>query len=318
MHGMASTLSVIIPTYNSERYIGDCLASVVLQNDPDIEVIVVDGASSDGTLAEVAKFPDIVKRVISEKDRGQGDAVEKGLRIATGEILHWHASDDIILPRSFKRVRAALRGPKAPKLVISDGLAFGDAALSLTGKCKHISYDVALYHFARFQSDCAYWTSDITGPGLPIDISQPISIDEDFFLRIWAGHAHHWCPTPLGAFRLRGDQLSSVLPKQQLVVDRQRTRDLIHRAAGRSPARIAAGKLFSAPALASAWLLDLQRDAFRYLRNSAESYRTRTALHLALNAFCRAGTFEDKAAAYAVLDRVLFGDTDDATSIFRY
>ncbi|MBC7830108.1 MAG: glycosyltransferase [Chitinophagaceae bacterium] len=87
-------ISIITASFNSEKTIRDTLESVKSQDYNDVEHLVIDGRSTDGTLAVVNQYPDIA-RVISEKDRGIYDAMNKGLKLATGEIIGILNSDDI-------------------------------------------------------------------------------------------------------------------------------------------------------------------------------------------------------------------------------
>lgn len=220
-------ISIIIPTFNSGAYLTKCLESIRFQNDNNIEVIVIDGCSLDNTIDIIKMNLDLVNIFISEKDSGQGDAVTKGIRLATGEVLHWHASDDLMLPRALDRVRHAFITNPNAKLVISDGLALLNNRIVRTGACRWLNYRVALFHYGRFQSDCAYWKRSISYRGLPLDISQPLSVDEDFFLKIWSNEFHCRVKSPLGLFRVRSGQLSTMLSRDQLKYDRLRTRKFI-------------------------------------------------------------------------------------------
>jgi glycosyltransferase involved in cell wall biosynthesis len=92
-------ISVITATYNSAATVRDTLTSVRQQDYTDVEHIIVDGRSSDGTLEIVANFPHIA-RIVSEKDKGIYDAMNKGIRIATGEVIGILNSDDIYIDRS--------------------------------------------------------------------------------------------------------------------------------------------------------------------------------------------------------------------------
>ncbi len=87
-------VSIITVAYNAEATIGDALRSVASQSHPDIEHIVIDGASSDGTMAIVEQYRSRLTHVISESDRGIYDAMNKGLRLATGDIIGFLNSDD--------------------------------------------------------------------------------------------------------------------------------------------------------------------------------------------------------------------------------
>jgi glycosyltransferase involved in cell wall biosynthesis len=86
-------LSFVIPTYNQARFIGQCIDSCLAQNIPDSEIVVVDGASTDHTRDVLATYGDRI-RWVSEKDRGQSDAINKGVRMATGDFVAWINSDD--------------------------------------------------------------------------------------------------------------------------------------------------------------------------------------------------------------------------------
>ena len=90
-------LSIVIPCYNSERYVGECLESLRIQATECVEVIVVDGGSSDGTLGVVSAYRDVVDHVISEPDQGQSDAINKGFMRAKGQFMTWLNSDDVLL-----------------------------------------------------------------------------------------------------------------------------------------------------------------------------------------------------------------------------
>lgn len=86
-------LSFVIPTYNQARFIGQCLDSCLAQQIPDSEILVIDGASTDHTRDVLASYGARI-RWISEKDRGQSDAINKGVRMASGELIAWINSDD--------------------------------------------------------------------------------------------------------------------------------------------------------------------------------------------------------------------------------
>jgi glycosyltransferase involved in cell wall biosynthesis len=92
------TISIITASYNSAATIGDTLQSVSMQNYDNIEHIIIDGASSDNTLEIVSYFPHVSK-VISEKDKGIYDAMNKGVAQATGDVVGILNSDDVYTDR---------------------------------------------------------------------------------------------------------------------------------------------------------------------------------------------------------------------------
>jgi len=87
-------VSIITAVFNSAQTIGDCLKSVASQTYDDIEHVIVDGGSKDGTLGVIEKYKNKTAKVISEPDNGIFDALNKGIRLATGEIVGILHADD--------------------------------------------------------------------------------------------------------------------------------------------------------------------------------------------------------------------------------
>ena len=89
-------VSIITVTYNSEKYLADCIASVRKQTYSNIEHIIVDGKSTDGTLKIIQKNSGSLAHWISETDHGMYDAINKGIKMATGDIIGVLNSDDML------------------------------------------------------------------------------------------------------------------------------------------------------------------------------------------------------------------------------
>ncbi|HOW36320.1 MAG TPA: glycosyltransferase family 2 protein [Candidatus Omnitrophota bacterium] len=87
-------VSVITVSFNAENCIEATIQSVLAQNYPDIEYIIIDGASNDGTMAIVNKYHPKISKIISEKDNGIYDAMNKGINLATGDIIYFLNADD--------------------------------------------------------------------------------------------------------------------------------------------------------------------------------------------------------------------------------
>jgi len=112
-------ISLITPSFQQARYLEECIASVHDQKYPNIEHIVVDGGSTDGSKAIIEKHADKFAWWCSKKDKGQSDAINKGLRHATGEVFGWLNSDDALLPGSLARVAHAFAAD--PELLVFGG-----------------------------------------------------------------------------------------------------------------------------------------------------------------------------------------------------
>lgn len=89
-------VSIITVTYNSEKYLPDCIDSVAKQVNADIEHIIIDGRSTDGTVDVIKRYGRHISKWISETDRGMYDAINKGMAMATGDIIGILNSDDML------------------------------------------------------------------------------------------------------------------------------------------------------------------------------------------------------------------------------
>jgi len=101
-------VSIITPSYNQGKYIEETLRSVIRQDYPSIEYIVIDGGSTDNSVAVINRYEDQLAYFVSEKDKGQSDAINKGFSKATGEIIAWLNSDDVYTQHAVTRAVDAL------------------------------------------------------------------------------------------------------------------------------------------------------------------------------------------------------------------
>ncbi len=110
-------VTIITAVYNGAEHIKSCIESILGQDYPEIEYIVVDGASKDNTLEIVKSFGDKIAKVISEPDKGMYDAMNKGLRMATGDIVGILNSDDFYVnPHIITDIVAEFERSKADSL----------------------------------------------------------------------------------------------------------------------------------------------------------------------------------------------------------
>lgn len=97
-------ISVITPSFNQGKFLERTILSILNQNYPNLEYIIIDGGSTDNSVEIIKKYEKYISHWISEKDRGQVDAINKGLKLATGDLVAWQNSDDIYLPDVFFKV----------------------------------------------------------------------------------------------------------------------------------------------------------------------------------------------------------------------
>jgi glycosyltransferase involved in cell wall biosynthesis len=116
-------VTIVTPSYNQVRFLEATLRSVLEQDYPNIEYLVVDGDSNDGSVDIIHRYADRLTWWVSEKDSGQSEAINKGLRRAHGEIVGWLNSDDVYLPGAVSEAVVAFQSHPDAGLVYGDALA---------------------------------------------------------------------------------------------------------------------------------------------------------------------------------------------------
>jgi glycosyltransferase involved in cell wall biosynthesis len=119
---VAPKVSIVTPSFNQARYLEQALRSVLDQGYPRLEYIVIDGGSTDGSQEILRRYHDRLARWVSEADRGQADAINKGLALASGDIVAWLNSDDAYLPGAIAQAVEVLEREPSLAMVYADGM----------------------------------------------------------------------------------------------------------------------------------------------------------------------------------------------------
>lgn len=115
-------LSIVIPSYNQGQYIRETLESVLAQKSDDIEVLVIDGGSTDNSVEVIKEYEDRLDYWVSEADRGQSHAFNKGFQRASGHYLTWVNSDDLFLAGTVNAFRKFVTKHKLPDWVAANSI----------------------------------------------------------------------------------------------------------------------------------------------------------------------------------------------------
>jgi glycosyltransferase involved in cell wall biosynthesis len=217
-HGEQPRFSIVTPSFNQSRYVEDALLSVKEQNYPRVQHIVIDGASTDGTVEILKRYATApgweYLRWISEPDRGQSDALNKGVRRAQGDIIGWLNSDDRYRPRCFREVAMAFERYPTVDVLYGD-YACIDENNRFTQVRREIEFSrfILLYHRVLYiPSTATFFRRRIFDDGNFFDLSLANDMDYEFFLRLAEkGYCFKHLPKLLADFRWHPESKSSTL-----------------------------------------------------------------------------------------------------------
>ena len=196
-------ISIVTPSFNQDRYIEKTIQSVLSQDYPQIEYLIVDGGSSDDTVNIIRKYEDRLAWWVSEKDRGQTDAINKGFARARGGILAWLNSDDTYEPGA---VAAAARYLQEHPEV---GMVYGDCNYinehgEVVGKFRstQTSYRLLRRGYTHIPQQTMFFRAELWRQVGPLDPSFYFAMDYDLWTRLAARAEIRYLPRTWANFRL--------------------------------------------------------------------------------------------------------------------
>jgi glycosyltransferase involved in cell wall biosynthesis len=224
-------ISAVVPSLNQGVFIARAIRSLLGQLDPRLEILVIDGGSTDRTLAELEPFRPHLECLVSEPDQGHADALRKGFSRARGELLLWLNADDILLPGSLAALRAAL-GERPDATFAHGARVFIDEQDRVCG-FRTLPWR-SPYALSRWpwmhQETVLMRRCDVDAVG-GIDATLAFAVDYDLFVRLLGRGPAVWVDRPLGAFRVHPGSKSV----REFVTVGRPERDRIARRHGVSP-----------------------------------------------------------------------------------
>jgi glycosyltransferase involved in cell wall biosynthesis len=214
-------ISIITPSYNQARYIEATLQSVLAQNYPHLQYLVIDGGSTDATRLILPKYQRHLS-FTSEPDAGQAHAINKGFRRATGEIIAWLNSDDIYLPGTLFRVAHYFRDHPHIDVIYGDYHLINPAGQVVLRK-KEIPFDYAilLYGLDYLSQPTVFFRRSLLDRCGYLDEALHYGLDWEYWLRLAAGGARFaHLPHYLAATRLHPAAKTIVAPPAMLAEHR--------------------------------------------------------------------------------------------------
>lgn len=198
-------VSIVTPSYNQAQFLEATIQSVLSQDYPRLEYIIVDGASTDGSPGIIRKYENRLAWWLSEKDKGQTDALNKGFENAKGEILAWLNSDDTYLPGAISAAVEFLQSNRQVGMVYGDA-NFIDEAGRVIGRFASAQTDLQRLRrgYVHIPQQASFFRRDLWTTVGPLDPSFYFAMDYDLWVRI-AEHARiKYVRQTWANFRLHG------------------------------------------------------------------------------------------------------------------
>lgn len=196
-------VTIVTPSYQQADYLEATLQSVLTQDYPNIEYIVIDGGSTDGSIEIIERYADQLTYWVSEPDEGQSSAINKGLMRAKGEIVAWLNSDDIYLPGAIARAVEALHAHPDTGMVYGN-LQSVDAAGRVFNTITYKQYNLAdLLALRIIGQPTVFMRRSVLEQAGPLNISYQYLMDHNLWVRMamhaemvylpetWAAARHH-------------------------------------------------------------------------------------------------------------------------------
>lgn len=222
-------ISIVTPSLNQGKYIEATIRSVLDQNYPNLEYIIIDGGSTDETLEIIRRYKDGISVFVCEKDKGQSDAINKGFKRASGEIVGWLNSDDIYLPSTLFLIGTLFKKFPGSDWIVGSSIIMDSKLKEVktfhypkSKPCTWVEFICNKYYGISLSQPPSFWSSRLIRAIGSLDTDLHYSFDYDMYCNA-AFHGYRPCcmDIPLAAIRHHPESKTSkgFLPfrKEQLI-----------------------------------------------------------------------------------------------------
>jgi glycosyltransferase involved in cell wall biosynthesis len=214
-------ISVVTCCYNHAKFLDRTIRSVLEQNYPRLEYIIIDGGSTDGSVDVIRQYGHKLAYWVSEKDKGQTDALIKGFARATGDILCWLCSDDLQEPWTLREVAEFFISKPEARIVYGDSTWIDPDDGAIAKKMEHgFCRFIWIYDHNFIPQPSTFWRSDLYTEIGGLDGRFNVAMDADLWIRAAEVTPIHHVSRPWSRMRFYPEQKIRALSKQVEAEDR--------------------------------------------------------------------------------------------------
>ena len=200
------SISIVTPCFNSGEFLEETILSVLQQNYPNLEYIIIDGGSTDNSIEIIQKYQDKLSFWISEKDNGMYDALQKGFSKTTGEIMAWINADDLYHKNSFFIISELFEKFNDINWLVGASTFFDEKSRCIQINQSKIftRYDFLIGNFKWIQQESCFWRRSLwEKSGSYINSTLKYAGDLDLWIRFFRYESLYITNSLIGVFRLR-------------------------------------------------------------------------------------------------------------------
>jgi glycosyltransferase involved in cell wall biosynthesis len=210
-------ISLVTPSFNQARFVERTICSIIDQGYPELEYLVMDGGSTDGSAEIIRRHADRMTYWQSGPDGGQSAAIQAGFERATGDILGWVNSDDVLLPGALRRVAEFFTNRPDCELLIGNSVRIDDQDNAVKRVWAYpLDYQRILYWGTGFDQPASFWRRSLFFEAGGLDTALQFCFDYDLYLRMAKRSPVYRCNVFLAALRLHAGSKTARLQHVQL------------------------------------------------------------------------------------------------------
>jgi glycosyltransferase involved in cell wall biosynthesis len=219
-------ISIVTPSYNQGQFLEETIRSVLLQNYPNFEYVIMDGGSADNSVEIIKKYEPWLTYWVSERDEGQADAIWKGFESSVGDILAWINSDDYYQPNAFSFVAKKFMKNKAMKLLMGGCVYIRENGVIIVKNYGLKQEYENLLLVGMFSSQPAsFWRRTAYIEAGKIDMSLAFCMDYDLVLRMARTNTPYFTIKMLAAYRFheatKSSRMQNILTEEDMAIGKK-------------------------------------------------------------------------------------------------